>query len=119
MPPRVIPRAFYAPPEALCYGVAGVGALAPFYLLFPGAEDRLAARTNRWAPRWERNISYFIPSVERGVQRMEPPVSRTVKKLEGRLPLEKTAQRVDRRIKNGIERAAKHQRHTSHAASNI
>ncbi|SPO07703.1 uncharacterized protein DNG_10398 [Cephalotrichum gorgonifer] len=103
--------------EAICYSVAGVGALAPFYLLVPGAEDRLAARTARWAPRWEKNISYFTPSVERGVQRVEPPVSRTVRRIEHRLPLEKAALGLDRRIKNGLERASRHQRHAAHVVS--
>ena len=93
--------------EVLTYGVAGVGAFAPLYLLFPGAEERLARQTARWAPRWERNISFFTPHVERGIQRVTPPVARTVKKIDEKLPLEKMAKRVDRNIKRGIERATR------------
>ncbi|KAF4479555.1 hypothetical protein CGGC5_v011804 [Colletotrichum fructicola Nara gc5] len=69
--------------ETLCYGVA---------------------TTTKWAPRWERNISYFTPAAERGIKRVEPPVSRIVKRIDDRLPLEKMAKGIDKRIKNGIER---------------
>ncbi|KAJ9142940.1 hypothetical protein NKR23_g6830 [Pleurostoma richardsiae] len=90
--------------ELLSFGVAGVGAFAPFYMILPGAEERLASQTTRWAPRWERNISYFIPHAERGIQRVAPPVEKTIKKVDQRLPLEKVAKNVDRRIKKGIDR---------------
>lgn len=101
MPPR-IPAARSG--EVLCFGVAGIGAFAPLYFVLPGAEERLATQTARWAPRWERNIGFFVPSVERGIKRIEPPVSRTVRKIESRLPLERIAKNVDGRIKRGIER---------------
>jgi len=90
--------------EVLSFGVAGVGVFAPLYMLMPGAEERLAAQTARWAPRWERNIGYVTPRVERGIQRVKPPVERTVKKIDQRLPLEKVAKRVDTNIKKGLDR---------------
>ncbi|PKS09660.1 hypothetical protein jhhlp_004280 [Lomentospora prolificans] len=93
--------------ESLCYGVAGVGALAPFFYFIPGVEERLAVQTARWAPRWERNISFITPTVQRGIQRVEPPVSKTFRRIENRLPLEKVARRVDNGIKRGIVRASK------------
>jgi len=92
--------------EVLSFGVAGVGVFAPFYLLLPGAEERLATQTARWAPRWERNIGYVAPRIERGIQRVAPPVERTVQKIDGRLPLEMVAKRVDKNIKKSIERGA-------------
>lgn len=85
-------------------GAAGVGVLTPLYMVMPGAEERLAHQTTKWAPRWERNVSYFIPPVERGVQKIEPPVSRMVQKMEDKLPLEKMAKSVDKGIRNSIAR---------------
>jgi hypothetical protein len=93
--------------EVLCYGVAGLGAFAPIYFMLPGANERLAVQTARWAPRWERNITYFVPPVERGIKRVEPPVSRMVKRIERNLPLEKVAKNIDGRIRKGIEMFAK------------
>ncbi|KAF7563270.1 hypothetical protein G7046_g867 [Stylonectria norvegica] len=90
--------------EIIVMGAAGVGVLAPLYFLMPGAEERLATQTNKWAPRWERNLSYFTPPVERGVQRLEPPVARMVQRVENRLPLEKMAKSVDSGIRSGIAR---------------
>ncbi|WYZ43824.1 hypothetical protein EsH8_VII_000260 [Colletotrichum jinshuiense] len=90
--------------ETLCYGVATVGAFLPIYLMLPGAEQRLASQTTKWAPRWERNLSYFTPTAERGIKRVEPPVSRMVKRIDDRLPLERMAKGIDKRIKNGIDR---------------
>ncbi|KPM37416.1 hypothetical protein AK830_g9143 [Neonectria ditissima] len=90
--------------EIVIFGAAGVGVLAPLYLVMPGAEERLANQTNKWAPRWERNINYFASPVERGVQRIEPPVSRIVQRVEDRLPLEKMAVSVSTGIRNGIAR---------------
>ncbi|KAI1460943.1 hypothetical protein F4805DRAFT_350577 [Annulohypoxylon moriforme] len=95
--------------EIATFGFAGVAGFAPFYFMLPGAEERLAAQTTRWAPRWERNISYFAPPAQRIAQRVEPRVERTVKKIDDRLPLEKMAKTVDRRIKYGIERFGKHE----------
>ncbi|KAG5980750.1 hypothetical protein E4U55_003693 [Claviceps digitariae] len=102
MPHRIprLPRAKRS--EGLCMGVAGVGVLTPLYLLMPGAEERLARQTAKWAPRWERNITYVTPRVERAVQRMEPSVSRAVQRVENRLPLEKMAKKVDSSIRRGI-----------------
>jgi len=90
--------------EVLCFGAAGVSAFAPFYLMFPGAEERLTRQTLKWAPRWERNITFFKSPVERGIKRVSPPVARTVQRVEHRLPLDKMAQKTDRGIKKGIVR---------------
>ena len=85
-------------------GAAGVGVLTPLYLVMPGAEERLATQTAKWAPRWERNITYFTPPVERAVQRIEPPIAKAVQNLDRRLPLEKMAKRVDSGIRSSISR---------------
>lgn len=85
-------------------GAAGVGALTPLYLIMPGAEERLAHQTTKWAPRWEKNISYFTPRVERGIQRVEPPVARAVQRIDNRLPLEKMAKRMESGIRRSIDR---------------
>lgn len=90
--------------EAICYSAAAIGAFAPFYFLVPGADQRLAKQTTKWAPRWERNLSYFTPTAEKGIKRVEPPVARTVQAIDRRLPLEKMAKNVEGRIKTGIER---------------
>ncbi|ODA83816.1 hypothetical protein RJ55_02332 [Drechmeria coniospora] len=90
--------------EVFCIGAAGVGVLAPLYLFVPGAEERLAKQTTKWAPRWERNISYVTQPVERTVQRLEPPIARVVQRVEHRLPLEKMAKRVDTGIRSSIDR---------------
>merc|ERR1739848_954694 len=73
---------------------AGVGVLTPLYMIMPGAEERLSTQTTKWAPRWEKNISYFTPGVEKGVQRVEPPISRAVQRMDERLPLERMAKSV-------------------------
>ncbi|KAI1339967.1 hypothetical protein F5Y15DRAFT_381003 [Xylariaceae sp. FL0016] len=90
--------------EIATFGIAGVGAFAPFYFMLPGAEERLASQTARWAPRWERNISYFAPPAQRIAQRVEPRVERTVKRIDNKLPLERVALGVDKRIKSGIDK---------------
>ncbi|KAI8955131.1 hypothetical protein F4801DRAFT_376179 [Xylaria longipes] len=90
--------------ETAIIGMAGVASFAPFYMMLPGAEERLASQTARWAPRWERNISRFAAPAERLAQRAEPRIARTVRRVENRLPLEKMAQNVDRRIKKGVDR---------------
>ncbi|KAI1394816.1 hypothetical protein F4819DRAFT_234427 [Hypoxylon fuscum] len=105
MPVR-IPRA--GSTEMATFGLAGVAGFAPFYFMLPGAEERLAAQTARWAPRWERNISYFASPAQRIAQRVEPRIEKTVKRIDNRLPLEKVAKNVDRRIKHGIDRMSKH-----------
>ncbi|OAA52093.1 hypothetical protein NOR_00686 [Metarhizium rileyi] len=104
MPHRIprLPRAKRS--EVFCMGAAGVGVLTPLYLVMPGAEERLARQTAKWAPRWERNITYFTPPVERAVQRIEPPVSRAIQRVDNRLPLEKMAKKVDSSIRGGISR---------------
>ncbi|KAK3391125.1 hypothetical protein B0H63DRAFT_132398 [Podospora didyma] len=84
--------------EVFCFGAAGVGALAPFYMMAPSANERVARQTLKWAPKWERNITFFKSPVERGIQKMSPPVARTVQKIEGKLPLEKVANRASSRI---------------------
>ncbi|KAI2631836.1 hypothetical protein GGR54DRAFT_581169 [Hypoxylon sp. NC1633] len=93
--------------EIATFGVAGVAGFAPFYFMLPGAEERLATQTARWAPRWERNISYFAPPARIIAQRVEPRVGRTVRKIDDRLPLEKVAKNVDRQIKYGIDKMSK------------
>lgn len=85
-------------------GLAGVTGFAPFCLMFPGAEERIARQTVKWAPRWERNITFFKSPVERGIQRVTPPIARTVQRIEHRLPLEKAAKRADRGIKRNLDR---------------
>lgn len=90
--------------EILAIGAAGVGVLAPLYMLMPGAEERLADQTTKWAPQWERNINFFTPPVERGVQRIEPPVSKAVQRIDERLPLEKMAKNVDSGIRYSMAR---------------
>jgi hypothetical protein len=84
--------------EVWTFSAAGVAGFAPLYFLLPGAEERLATQTARWAPRWERSITRVASPVERGIQRVTPPVARTVRKIDERLPLEKMAKRVDRNI---------------------
>ncbi|KAB5532659.1 hypothetical protein GE09DRAFT_1227838 [Coniochaeta sp. 2T2.1] len=93
--------------EVLFFGAAGATALAPFYMMMPGASERVAAQTAHWAPRWERNITFFKSPVERGVQRIAPPVERTVKRTVARMPMEKVATGTHRRISNGVARAGK------------
>jgi hypothetical protein len=90
--------------EVLLIGVAGVGVLTPLYMIMPGAEERLSNQTTKWAPRWEKNISYFTPRVEKGVQRVEPPISRAVQRMDERLPLERMAKSVHTGIGKGIEK---------------
>jgi hypothetical protein len=90
--------------EVFCMGAAGVSGFAPFYLMAPGAEERLSRQTVKWAPRWERNITMFRNPVERGVQRATPPIERAVHRIEQRLPLERAAKRVDRGIKKNLDR---------------
>lgn len=95
--------------ETAIIGMAGIASFAPFYMILPGAEERIASQTVKWAPRWERSISHFAAPAERFAQRAEPRIARTVKRIENRVPLEKMAQNVDRRIKRGIDRMGKHE----------
>ncbi|CAM1510093.1 Fc.00g004280.m01.CDS01 [Cosmosporella sp. VM-42] len=90
--------------EMLIMGAAGVGVLAPLYMVMPGAQERLDTQTNKWAPRWERNLSYFTPTAEKSIQKIEPPVARMIQRVEDRLPLEKMAKSVDKGIRNQIAR---------------
>ncbi|ROT36324.1 hypothetical protein SODALDRAFT_335426 [Sodiomyces alkalinus F11] len=90
--------------EAICYGVATVGGFAPFYFMYPGADQRLANQTAKWAPRWEKNINYVCPTTERAIKRVEPPVARAVRAVEHRLPLERMAKGVERRLRPRFER---------------
>lgn len=90
--------------EVWCMGAAGVSGLAPFYLLAPGAEERLGRQTIKWAPRWERNISMFRSPAERSIQRVSPPIERAVQRMEHRLPLEKAAVRTAKTIERNFER---------------
>ncbi|KAJ9160899.1 hypothetical protein NKR19_g2797 [Coniochaeta hoffmannii] len=104
MPVR-IPAA--ARSEILFFAGAGATAFAPFYMMMPGASERVAAQTTKWAPRWERNITFFKSPVERGVQRISPHAERTVKKTVERVPMEKMATGTHRRISNGVARAGR------------
>jgi hypothetical protein len=90
--------------EILCIGAAGVGVLAPLYMIMPGAEENLAKQTTKWAPRWERNISYFVSPAEKTALRIEPPIARTMQNIDQRLPLEKMAKSLDKSIRAGIDR---------------
>ncbi|KAK4158251.1 hypothetical protein C8A00DRAFT_39444 [Chaetomidium leptoderma] len=90
--------------EIIAMGAAGVTGFAPFYLMAPGAEARLSKQTVKWAPRWERNITFFKNPVERGIQRVTPPIERTVHRIEHRLPLEKAAKRTEKGIKKNLDR---------------
>ncbi|AEO60522.1 hypothetical protein MYCTH_2309773 [Thermothelomyces thermophilus ATCC 42464] len=90
--------------EVFCMGAAGVTGFAPFYLMAPGAEERLSRQTVKWAPSWERNITFFRNPVERGIQRISPPVERTVKRIEHGLPLEKAAKRTNTTLRRNFER---------------
>ncbi|KAL7944901.1 hypothetical protein V8C42DRAFT_324044 [Trichoderma barbatum] len=104
MAPRVprLPKA--RPTEIFCISAAGVGVLAPLYMAMPGAEEKLARQTTKWAPRWERNINYFTTPAERTAQRIEPPISKAMKKLDEKLPLEKMAKGMERGIQKSIAR---------------
>ncbi|CAG9946428.1 unnamed protein product [Clonostachys rosea f. rosea IK726] len=104
MSPRVPRLPAAKTSEVLCMGAAGVGVLAPFWFLMPGTEDRLSKQTNKWAPRWERNVSYLAPPMERGVQRIEPPIARAAQRIPERLHLEQMAKSVDRGIRKSIDR---------------
>ncbi|KAI1359872.1 hypothetical protein F5Y08DRAFT_63743 [Xylaria arbuscula] len=95
--------------ETAIIGMAGIASFAPFYMMLPGAEERIASQTVKWAPRWERSISRVAAPAERFCQRAEPRLARTVKRIESRVPMEKMAQNVDRRIKRGIDRMHKHE----------
>ncbi|KAK3319221.1 hypothetical protein B0H66DRAFT_476865 [Apodospora peruviana] len=89
--------------EVLCFAGAGISAFAPFYMMLPGAEERISRQTLKWAPKWERNITFFKSPVERGIQRVTPPVARTVQRVDRKLPLEKMAKRADNRIKKNLD----------------
>lgn len=104
MPPRVprLPKAKAS--EVFVVGAAGVGVLTPLYMIMPGAEERLAAQTVKWAPRWEKNISYFTNPAALAAQRVEPPVSKAVQRIDERLPLEKMTKKVSARIQSGFDR---------------
>ncbi|KAL2121627.1 hypothetical protein VTJ04DRAFT_5654 [Mycothermus thermophilus] len=90
--------------EVLTMGAASVPFFAPFYLMAPGAEERLSKQTSKWAPRWERNITMFRSPVERSIQRVAPPVERAVKRIETRLPLERAAKRTEGGIRRSLDR---------------
>ncbi|ROV99531.1 hypothetical protein VMCG_06391 [Cytospora schulzeri] len=96
--------------ELLTFAGAGAFVLTPLYMMTPGATERVATQTARWAPRWERNINYFVSPAERTTQRISPPVERAVRRLDDRLPLGTVARTVDRRIRWGIDRAGGLQR---------
>jgi hypothetical protein len=90
--------------EVLFVGAAGVGVLAPIWMLMPGSDTRLEKQTTKWAGRWDNGINRFTPPMERGVQRIEPPISRAVQRMDDRLPLERMVKGWERRIINTIDR---------------
>jgi hypothetical protein len=84
--------------EVAIIGAAGVTCFAPFYMMLPGAEERLASQTVHWAPRWERNISFFRNPTEKGVQTVAPHVERAVKKFHSGGHWERAAVATHRNI---------------------
>jgi len=84
-------------------GAAGITGLVPFYLMAPGADERMSKQTHKWAPRWERNISHFKSPAEKSIQRVTPPIERAVHRLEERLPLERAAKGSERSIKKALD----------------
>lgn len=104
MPVR-IPKARAS--EVAFIGAAGVTSFAPFYMMMPGAEERLASQTVHWAPRWERNISFFRNPAERSIQHVSPSVERTVQRVHARLPMERMAVATHRNIEKGFTRFMK------------
>lgn len=104
MPLRIarLPKA--KPIEIVCMGAAGVGVLTPLYMMMPGADQQMAHHTTKWAPRWERNISYFAPPVSKAVQTIEPPVSKAVQNMDKNLPLERMAKGMEKTIRGTIDR---------------
>ena len=94
--------------EMFSFGAAGVTGFAPLYLMTPRGNDQMHRQTDKWAPRWERNISMFKSPMERSIQKVTPPVARTVQRVENRLPMDKIAQKTDRGIKKGLDRMSAH-----------
>ncbi|KAL2266868.1 hypothetical protein VTJ83DRAFT_4145 [Remersonia thermophila] len=90
--------------EILTMGAASVPFFAPFYLMAPGSEELLSKQTNKWAPRWERNITMFRNPAERATQRVKPPVERTFKRIESHLPLERAAKRTEQGLRKSFDR---------------
>lgn len=90
--------------EVWCMGAASIAGFAPFYMVAPGARDRLSRQTVKWAPRWERNISFFVNPLERGINRVAPPIERAFHRMENKLPLEKAAKRADKGIRRNLDR---------------
>ncbi|KAI4599095.1 hypothetical protein KJ359_002052 [Pestalotiopsis sp. 9143b] len=100
MPVR-IPKARAS--EGFAFATAGVVGFAPFYFMLPSAEARLASQTQKWAPRWERSVSFIASPAERVAQRVEPRVSKNIQKLDNKLPLERMSKAVGRRTQNGFD----------------
>lgn len=98
--------------EVVSFGVGGVAAFAPIYMMLaPGAEETMARHTTRWAPRWEHVAQrYITPPVQHAVRtHVAPPVERTVQRVD-RITnphMARAAQHVDRRIRNGLQRVQK------------
>ncbi|KLU82425.1 hypothetical protein MAPG_01497 [Magnaporthiopsis poae ATCC 64411] len=78
--------------EVFCFGAAGVGTLAPLYMM------KIRARKEMRSKRKPRRQS------GRGINRVKPPIERTVQRIEQRLPLERFAKNVDSKIKRSIDR---------------
>ncbi|CAK7217663.1 hypothetical protein SBRCBS47491_003237 [Sporothrix bragantina] len=98
--------------EVFSFGVAGVGAFAPIYMMLaPGAEETMARHTTRWAPRWEHVAQRYIsPPMQNTVRKhVTPPVERSMAHVD-RIAgphMSRAAQNADRRIRNGIQRFQK------------
>ncbi|KIH92621.1 hypothetical protein SPBR_03361 [Sporothrix brasiliensis 5110] len=98
--------------EVMSFGVAGVGAFAPIYMMLaPGAEETMARHTGYWAPRWEHVAQRYIsPPMQHAVRtHVSPPVERTMQRMDKATNhhMTRAAQHVDRRIRNSIQRVQK------------
>ena len=100
------PSSVVMPPtsEKLFISLAAVVAVFPVLYLSPTLRDRLAAQTIHWAPRWERNITYFVSPAQRAAESVEPPAKRAVGALERAVPMEKGARALHGRIEREVER---------------
>ncbi len=81
MPPLPAARSFSRSKGAIG-GVAITASAAPLLFFLPGAEERIAAQSAKWGPRWNRAFSHLTPRMERGVARVEPRVQRGVRVVE-------------------------------------
>lgn len=97
-------------PERLAPYAATISGFLPlYYLLSSRAQERLAARTLRWAPRWERNwersVSRIIPALEGGVQKFGGQVENAMKNSEPtwRPHVERVVGGIAGRLEKGVK----------------